>query len=221
MNPRNGTHSGGNGGSVRERRERAEEPGRGPGSRGELSMREGPFGRARERENYGPRPRGEEPRVRVRARRWRGGGMTARDVMTRSPRTARPSDSVQQISQIMIDEDCGIVPITDQDGRLLGVVTDRDIVCRLVARGIDMKEARARDVMTDEVECVTEHEDLHSVLRLMSEHQVRRIPVVARGDRLMGIISMADLAREADVDADLQETFDEISSARRFWSRMR
>lgn len=240
MNPRNGTGTSGNGGGmrgemrdVRELRER-DDMNRG---RGELSMREGPFGRARDREQwesrgergggweragydrgYGETPRGGTMRTR---RRWRGGGMRAGDVMTRNPKTARPNDTVQQIAQIMIDEDCGIVPVTEQDGRLLGVVTDRDIVCRLVARGIDMKEARARDVMTDDVECVTENEDLHSVLRLMSEHQVRRIPVVARGDRLMGIIAMADLAREADVDEELQDTFDDISSERRFWSRMR
>lgn len=224
MNPRNGTT--GNGGGMREQREMRERGDMRERERGELSMREGPFGRAREREGYesrGYENRGYESRGqgRMAGRRWRGGGMTARDVMTRNPRTARPNDMVHQIAQMMVDEDVGIVPITEGDGRLLGVVTDRDIVCRLVARGIDMKEARARDVMTDDLECVTEDEELHSVLRLMNEHQVRRIPVVARGDRLVGIIAIADIAREADVDEELQDTFEEISSERRFWSRMR
>lgn len=201
-----GAHGGNGHGAMREQR----------GDRGELEMREGPFEERREDRFYA-----REPRERMGARRWRRGTARARDIMTRNPRTARPTDTVQQVSQIMVDEDCGIVPICEDNGRLLGVITDRDIVCRLIARGIDMRDARARDVMTDEVECVTEDESLTSVLRLMSEHQVRRIPVVARGDRLVGIIAMADLAREADVDEELQDTFEDISSERSFWSRLR
>ncbi|MBI2395373.1 MAG: CBS domain-containing protein [Deltaproteobacteria bacterium] len=238
MNPRNGTYGGNGHGrgleEVRGMRGREDERGVRGGremvgerdvGRGELSTREGPFGRARDRDRERSSfregaERGEREEQRG-PRRWRRGGLRARDIMTRNPRAAQPTDTVQQIAQIMIDEDCGIVPITEADGRLLGVVTDRDIVCRLVAHGIDMREARARDVMTDDVECVTEDESLHAVLRLMSEHQVRRIPVVARGDRLMGIIAMADVAREADVDEELQDTFDDISSERTFWSRMR
>jgi CBS domain-containing protein len=154
-------------------------------------------------------------------RRWRRGRQTAADIMTKSPRTARPNDMVQQVAEIMVAEDCGIVPICEQNGRLVGVVTDRDIVCRLVAHGIDMRSAKVSDVMTDDVECVTEDEPLDAVLRLMAQHQVRRIPVVARGDRLVGIIAMADIAREADADDELQDAFEEISSERSFWSRLR
>lgn len=201
---------GGNGHGMREMRE----------NRGELETREGPFEGRREDRFYGREARGE-PRERPGGRRWRRGSSRARDIMTRNPRAARPTDMVTHVAQIMVEEDCGIVPICEDNGRLLGVITDRDIVCRLIARGIDMREARARDVMTDEVECVTEDETLTSVLRLMSEHQVRRIPVVARGDRLVGIIAMADLAREADVDEELQDTFEDISSERAFWSRLR
>jgi CBS domain-containing protein len=154
------------------------------------------------------------------ARRWRPGNICVRDVMTSNPKSVRQADTVQRIAELMVQEDCGIVPVVEDD-RLMGVVTDRDIVCRLVARGLDMKAATARDVMTDDVECVTERDTLRDVLRLMSEHQVRRVPVVARGDRLVGIVSMADIAREADVDEDLQDTFEEISSERSFWSRLR
>jgi CBS domain-containing protein len=184
---------------------------------------EGPFGRERIHDRDDDRSYGHEARSDGgrRARRWRRGGARARDIMTRNPKGVGPTDGVQRIAQIMVEEDCGIVPVVEQDGRLLGVVTDRDIVCRLIARGVDMKDARARDVMSDDVECVTEEEDLHAVLRLMSEHQIRRIPVVARGDRLVGIIALADLAREADVDEDLQDTFEDISSERSFWSRLR
>lgn len=154
-------------------------------------------------------------------RRWRRTQMRVRDVMTRNPRTARPTDTLQQVAQIMVDEDTSIVPITEEGGRLLGVVTERDIVRQLVARGIDLKNVKAQDVMTDDIECVTEHDTLRDALNVMSEHQIYRVPVVARGDRLIGIISMADIAREADLDEDLQDAFEEIASERSFWMGLR
>ncbi|MDB4930884.1 MAG: hypothetical protein JWM10_3368 [Myxococcaceae bacterium] len=155
-----------------------------------------------------------------RRRPWRQSPQVARDVMTRNPRTVKPSDGVQQIAQLMIDEDTGIIPVVD-GARLVGVVTDRDIVCRLVAGGVDLKNAKASDVMTTEVECVTEEDSLQEVLEVMGDKQIRRVGVVGKDDRLVGIISMADLAREADVDRRLQETFEEISAQRSFWSKMR
>lgn len=155
-----------------------------------------------------------------RRRQWRQSPQSARDVMTRNPKTVRPTDTVQQIAQLMVDEDTGIVPVVE-GGKLVGVVTDRDIVCRLVANGTDLKGAKASDVMTAEVECVTEDDSLEDVLAVMGEHQIRRVGVVAKGDRLVGIISMADLAREADVDERLQDAFEEISAQRSFWSKMR
>jgi CBS domain-containing protein len=181
----------------------------------------GDMGVAERREREGLLARHHRGALAERLRRWRKGGQIARDVMTRNPKTARPNDSLQQVAQLMIDEDTGIVPVVEEDNRLIGVITDRDIVCRLVARNIDLRSAKAADAMTDDVECVTEQHSLHDVLDLMSDHQVRRVPVVARGDRLVGIISMADIAREADVDEELQETFDDISSRRGFWARLR
>ena len=140
--------------------------------------------------------------------------------MTRNPKSVKPTDTVEQVAQVMIDQDTGIVPVVDND-RLLGVITDRDIVVRLVGKGADLKSAQAREVMSDDVECVTEKDTLDDVLRLMGEHQIRRVPVVGRNDALVGIISMADLAREADVDEQLQQAFEEISSERAFWTRLR
>ncbi|MDO9022215.1 MAG: CBS domain-containing protein [Deltaproteobacteria bacterium] len=153
-------------------------------------------------------------------RRWRHSPQTARDVMTRNPKSVRPGDPVTQIAQLMVDEDAGIIPVVD-GGKLVGVVTDRDIVCRMVVAGTDPKTVKASDVMSVDVECVTERDSLHEVLQIMGEHQVRRVPVVAKDDRLVGIISMADLAREADVDEQLQGAFEEISSERNFWSQLR
>src|SRR5687767_11682177 len=106
-----GTHSTGNGnGSTQE-------------NRGEVETREGPF-EARRGESRAMRDR--EPGRGM--RRWKRGSSRARDIMTRNPKTARPTDTVQAVAQIMVDEDCGIVPVCDESGRLLGVITDRDIV---------------------------------------------------------------------------------------------
>jgi CBS domain-containing protein len=108
------------------------------------------------------------------------------------------------------------VPVVDGAGRLEGILTDRDIVVRgLVEEGT---LRRIEDVMTDDVSAVTEDEPLTSVLDLMGRKQVRRVPVVDRNDRLLGIISMADIANRADYDEDLQDAFERISSRRSFWS---
>ena len=79
-------------------------------------------------------------------------------------------------------------------------------------------QLRVEDVMTDDVSAVTEDEPLTSVLDLMGRKQIRRVPVVDRDDRLLGIISMADIANRADYDEDLQDAFERISSRRSFWS---
>ena len=114
--------------------------------------------------------------------------------MTGNPASVRPETPLREVARTMRSENTGIVPVSDQSGRLLGVVTDRDIVMRTLASDESPEAATARDVMTDEVEAVTPDEELHDVVRLMGEHQVRRVPVVERGDRLVGIISLGDIA---------------------------
>ena len=156
-----------------------------------------------------------------RFRRWRHGSAKARDLMTRQIRGVRPNDTVQHIAQVMVEEDTGVVPVLGEGNRLLGIVTDRDIVCRLILRVGDVRGVRAADVMTRDIDCVTEQTSVYGVLRVMRERQVRRVPVVARGDRLVGIISMADIAREADTDDELQNTFEEVSMDRGYWKAQR
>ena len=163
--------------------------------------------------------RGDESRDRSR-RRWKREPVRARDIMTSSPASVRPEASLREIARIMRDENTGIVPVCDASGALLGVVTDRDIVMRTLASEESPLDATARDVMTDDVEAVTPDEDLHDVVHLMGEHQVRRVPVVERGDRLVGIVSMADVATRADYDEDLQDALEEISARRSFWSKL-
>jgi CBS domain-containing protein len=148
---------------------------------------------------------------------WQREPLAARDVMTRNPRTVTRQSAHREAAAIMRDENCGVVPVVDASGRLEGILTDRDIVVRGVAHD-RASELHIEDVMTDDVSAVTEDEPLTSVLDLMGRKQVRRVPVVDRDDRLLGIISMADIANRADYDEDLQDAFERISSRRSFWS---
>jgi len=147
---------------------------------------------------------------------WQREPLAARDVMTRMPKTVTRHSAMREAAVIMRDENCGVVPVVDSGGRLQGILTDRDMVIRgLVAENGQLP---IEEVMTDDVSAVTEDEPLTSVLDLMGRKQVRRVPVVDRNDRLLGIISMADIANRADYDEDLQDAFERISSRRSFWS---
>ena len=122
--------------------------------------------------------------------------MKARDIMTANPRTVTPDDSIGRAAEIMRDTDVGIVPVVEDTGsmRLAGVVTDRDIALRIVAEGRD-NTVNVREVMSSGLATVRPDDDLDRVTELMKSEQVRRIPV-CEGDRLVGIIAQADVARE-------------------------
>jgi CBS domain-containing protein len=150
--------------------------------------------------------------------RWQREAVTAREIMTRDVKSVAPDASLRDVAEIMKSENCGIVPVVDEERRLRGVVTDRDIVIRSIAEGKGAGDLRVRDVMTADVEAVTGEEELTAVVALMGERQVRRVPVVDRNDRLLGIISMADVANRADYDEELQAALERISARRSFWS---
>ncbi|MBM7112682.1 CBS domain-containing protein [Archangium primigenium] len=154
------------------------------------------------------------------SRRWPREPLTAREVMTRQVRPVRPDTGLHEVARVMKDEDCGVVPVVDERGRLRGVVTDRDLVVRVLAEGRALEGLQVQDVMTEEVEAVQPHETLTTVIALMGQHQVRRVPVVERDDRLVGLISMADIATRAEHDEELQEALHRISARRSFWSRL-
>jgi len=151
--------------------------------------------------------------------RWKREPLMARELMTRNVKSVRLDSSLRDVARIMKEEDCGIVPVVDERGRLRGLLTDRDLVIRTLAEGRPPDNLLARDIMTDDVEVVTPDEDIHSIIALMGRKQVRRVPVVERDDRLVGIIAMADIATRADYDDELQEALDRISARRSFWSR--
>lgn len=119
-----------------------------------------------------------------------------RDVMTSNPTTCTPTATVIDAAKVMAREDVGPVPVVEGD-RLVGLVTDRDIIVRAVAEGRDVKSTKVADIASKDLVTVTPDEQLDRALKLMSQHQVRRIPVV-EGERVVGIVSQADVARAAD-----------------------
>ena len=134
--------------------------------------------------------------------------MNIRDVMTPNPRTVAPDDSIQNAARIMRDEDTGVVPVVD-NGRAVGMVTDRDIVVRAVADGGELNRP-VRDIYTGAIVAATPDMSTREAAQLMSEHQVRRLPVV-ENDRLVGIVSIGDLAVKEGKDTRTGDTLQSIS----------
>jgi CBS domain-containing protein len=117
-----------------------------------------------------------------------------REVMTARPRTLKASDGVVDAARLMRDDQVGSLPVVE-NGRLIGMITDRDIATRVVAEGAEVESTEVGSVYTREPVTVAPDDDLDEALRLMARHQVRRLPVV-EGDRLIGIVTQADVARE-------------------------
>lgn len=122
--------------------------------------------------------------------------MKIAECMNRDVRIAGPEDTLRKAAKMMIDADAGILPVGEND-RLVGMITDRDIAVRGIAEGKGPK-AKVRDVMTAEVKYCFEDEDADHVLRNMGEIKVRRLPVLSREKRLVGIVSLSDLADSGD-----------------------
>jgi CBS domain-containing protein len=189
--------------------------------RGDLST-----GRWRDRE-YRP---GERSRLRC------------RDIMTRDLAIATRDTPLTQVALMMKQEDTGVIPVVEYDvtpgngrtenddrrydgrnysrGKLLGLITDRDIVIRAVAEGKDCTQARAEDIMTVDVHTAHPNDRVVDAIRKMGDKQVRRIPVCNENGYLVGMISMADVAVETREDHELQEALEDISKGTSFWNRI-
>ncbi len=133
--------------------------------------------------------------------------MNVRDVMTSNPRTVSPNDSIQVAARIMREEDCGVVPVVE-NGRPVGIVTDRDIVIRAVADGTGDKSVR--EIQTTDLVFVKPDASTKDAEKLMSERQIRRLPVV-ENDRLIGIVSLGDIAVKEGKDSRTGDTLENIS----------
>ncbi len=135
--------------------------------------------------------------------------MKVREIMTREPSTLAPASTIGEAATIMRQDDCGSVPIVD-GGRLVGIITDRDIVVRVLAGGKDPKTTRVSDAMTADPVTVGPDSSVDDAQKVMAEHQVRRLPVVEDG-RLVGLVVIGQVARRDDVK-DVGETLKEVSA---------
>jgi CBS domain-containing protein len=122
--------------------------------------------------------------------------MKVSEVLTRDVQTIQPDQTAQQAANFMLSADAGSIPVTEGD-RLIGMITDRDIAVRGVAKGHG-PDTPVRELMTNDIVCVRIDEDCEEAASRMSEAQVRRLPVLDDQDRLCGIVSLGDLSRETD-----------------------
>jgi CBS domain-containing protein len=136
-------------------------------------------------------------------------GKSVDEVMTSKLCAIDTEKSVAHAAKMLRDEDVGLAPIVEGD-RLIGTLTDRDIAIRVVAEGRDPESTMVREVASTDLVTVDPQQDLGEALRLMAEHQVRRLPVVEDDGRLVGIVAQADIARQRD-DATTGEVVEQIS----------
>jgi CBS domain-containing protein len=183
------------------------------------------FSSARERE-YAP----ERSRLRC------------RDIMTRDLAVATRDTTLPEVSLMMKQEDTGVIPVVEYDtqsgngrtevperkyegrnytrGKLIGLITDRDIVVRAVADNKDCASVRSEDIMSVDIHTAKPNDRVVDVIRKMGDKQVRRIPVCNDNGYLIGMISMADIALETRQDRELSDAIEEISKGSSFWNRI-
>ena len=140
-----------------------------------------------------------------------------REIMTGNVKTANREMSLQEVARLMREGDMGAMPVVE-DNKLVGIVTDRDIVVRAIADGREASTAIG-DVMTTEIFSVKPDDFVFEAIRLMGDKQVRRIPVITENGELAGIIAMADIALEMEDQREIAETLEEISSGSAFWRK--
>jgi CBS domain-containing protein len=136
-------------------------------------------------------------------------GQHIREVMTSNPSTVERNATIVEAARIMKQADAGVVPVTE-NGRLAGMVTDRDIAIRVVAEGRDPESTKVGEVASTDLVTIDPQQDLAEALRLMARHKVRRLPVVEEDGRLVGVVAQADIARQGD-DTQTGQVVQEIS----------
>ena len=137
------------------------------------------------------------------------------EVMTKNPVCCLPDDMVIKAAQLMKRENIGPIPVIENEEtrKLVGIVTDRDLALKIVAEGRDAKSTKVEAVMTREVVTCHADDDLQIALDAMSEHQLRRIPIVDNDNKIIGIISQADVATRVDQPEKTAEMVKEISQS--------
>ena len=137
---------------------------------------------------------------------------SVREVMTANPKCLSEKDSLLEAARIMRDQDTGVVPIVDGK-RIVGMITDRDIVVRAIADGKNLDSVRVNEVMTKSVRTVKEDTPINEVLSLMSSAEVRRVPVVNDKNEIVGIVSIGDVAEKTSKDGKVGKAIEDISQA--------
>ena len=140
-----------------------------------------------------------------------GSNHRIRELMTENPKTVSSDATVLEAARVMRDGDVGLVPVVDGD-RLVGTVTDRDIAIRVVAEERDPNTTTVRETASTDPVTIGPEQDLDEALRLMAQHQVRRLPVVEEDGRLVGIVAQADVARHGE-DRETGQVVEQISQS--------
>ena len=129
--------------------------------------------------------------------------MQVREIMTENPACCAPETPLRDAAKLMAEKDCGEIPVIDECGRPVGVVTDRDIACRGVAEG-KTAETPVREVMSSPVVTVSPETSVENCCKTLEEKQIRRVPVVDESGRCCGMVSQADIARHAPEQETVQ-----------------
>ena len=135
--------------------------------------------------------------------------MKVKDVMTRGIACVNPNDNVERAAQLMNEYNVGSVPVCE-NGKVIGIVTDRDITLRSVAKGYESWSQTVREIMSSNPVCGYPEQDVHEAARIMSERQIRRLPIVENG-RLVGMVSLGDLAVEPTLKDNAEDALKSIS----------
>lgn len=140
--------------------------------------------------------------------------MRVAEIMTRDVQTIAPSDTIQKAAAAMDDLNVGALPVCEGD-ELRGVITDRDITVRATAAGQAPNECKVGDIMTDEIDYVFEDDDVENAANKMKERQIRRLAVINRSKRLVGFVSLGDLATKADTSSQASDALEKVSTPSR------
>lgn len=141
-----------------------------------------------------------------------GSARNIRDVMTPNPECVSETDSIRDVARIMKNQDTGVVPVVDGK-KIIGLITDRDIVVRGLAEGKNLENVRVNELMTKSVRSVREDATVNEALELMSNSEIRRVAVVNSNDELVGIVSLGDIAAQGNQDGKVGKAVEEISEA--------
>ncbi len=136
--------------------------------------------------------------------------MNVSEIMTTNVATAEPDSTLEEVATMMKDENVGAIPVVDDD-ELVGIVTDRDIVVRCIAEGKDPSECEAEEIVSEDLETVSPDDDVRRAAEIMQRKQIRRLPVCDEAGKLVGMLSLGDIAVKQSNDGVSGETLEQVS----------